>query len=202
MNAAPYPLHWPTGWPRTPAHQRKRASFKSKDERGWMKELNALQATERLESELSLLRARDPLLSTNRELRLDGRPRSDKGEPADPGAAIYFSLKGKSIVLACDKWDRVADNIAALAKHIEALRGIDRWGVGTAEQAFAGYQALPAPDPWWVVLGVAPGATFAELEAAYRRAAKVAHPDAGGSRAAWDRLQLAYAQAQTEGGRA
>jgi hypothetical protein len=58
---------------------------------------------------------------------------------------VYFKLHGKDRVLACDKWDRVADNIAAIAAHIDAIRRQDRYGVGTIDQAFAGYSALPPP---------------------------------------------------------
>lgn len=72
----------------------------------------------------------------------------------DRGAAVYFEMKGKPVSLACDKWNRVEDNIWAIAKHIEALRGQQRWGVGSIEQAFRGYTALPAigessASEWW-----------------------------------------------------
>lgn len=191
-----YPLHWPTGWPR--ATQRKTASFNAKRHNGRYVEtqkLTVADARERLSSELELLRVKSPVLSTNVELRLDGQPRSGQPEPRDPGAAVYFQIDGQPTALACDKWDRVADNIAALAKHIEALRGMDRWGVGTAKQAFAGYQALPAPEEWWQVLGVSESASKAEIEAAYRAKAKTAHPDmAGGSDAAMARLNAARDQ--------
>ncbi|WP_197535667.1 J domain-containing protein [Sphingobium sp. SYK-6] len=141
-----------------------------------------------------MLRAGYVTLSTNLETRLDGNPRSGQPEPQDPGAAVYFRLQGKDTVLACDKWDRVADNIAAIAKHIEALRGMDRWGVGTAAQAFAGYQALPAPEQWWQVLGVPVSATREQINAAYRSLAMKAHPDQGGSDAAMARLNAAREQ--------
>jgi hypothetical protein len=116
-----------------------------------MKSVTIAVARERLQREIDLLGGADAILSTNVELRLDGRPRSDRAEPPDAGVAFYFRLNGKPIVLACDKWDRVADNITAIAKHIEAMRGMDRWGVGNKAQAFAGYEALPAPEQWWQV---------------------------------------------------
>lgn len=186
-----YPLQWPSGWPR--ATQRKSAPFGQKGSSGRV-ELTVAAARERLAGELDLLKAGLPILSTNIELRIDGQPRSGQPEPRDPGAAVYFQLDRQPTVLACDKWDRVADNIAALAKHIEALRGIDRWGVGTAKQAFAGYQALPAPEQWWQVLGISERASRAEIEAAFRAKAKVAHPDHGGSHAAMARLNAAREQ--------
>lgn len=201
MTVDRFPLAWPSGWPRTAATARRAAKFNKKVDNGrWpeTKQLSVADATDRLQRELDLLRARYVTLSTNIELRLDGLPRSGQRDPGDPGAAVYFQLKAKPIALACDRWDRVADNIGALAKHIEALRGIDRWGVGTADQAFAGYQALPAPDPWWTVLGVDRAAPWPDVERAYRLVAKHAHPDTGGNRADWDRLQAALETARAE----
>jgi hypothetical protein len=169
-----FPLQWPAGWPR--AERQSCAAFHSGG-----KPLSVHEARQRLIAELDRLYARYATLSTNVELRLDGLPYSGQKEPTDPGAAAYFQLQGKDIALACDKWDRVADNIAAIAKHIEALRGMDRWGVGTARQAFAGYEALPAPEPWWQILGLThPNATRAEIAIAYRRASNDAHPDKPG----------------------
>ena len=91
--------------------------------------------------------------------------------PDDPGVAVYFQLHDKERVLACDKWDTVADNIAAIAAHIDGIRRQDRYGVGTIDQAFAGYSALPPPGgtsrptrPWHEVLGVNRFATPEEAE--------------------------------------
>lgn len=164
-----FPLQWPAGWPR--AKYRQRAVFGKFSSRGWKEQATVANGRERLSGELDRLGARYSVLSTNLELRLDGLPRSNQAEPYDPGVAVYFQLEGKPIALACDKWDRVADNIIALAKHIEALRGMDRWGVGTAAQAFAGYEALPAPDPWWKTLGLTgPTRSEREIKDAYRKA--------------------------------
>jgi hypothetical protein len=148
--------------------------------------LTVADARNRLDLELQRLGARDVLLSTNVQVRLDGLPRSGQGEPADAGAAVYFTLKGKPRCLACDRWNRVADNIAAIAAHVYAIRAVDRYGVGTLDQAFAGYAQLPpAPgqdgDPWWTVLNVSPNASRDDVEAAYRDLAKKNHPDVGGS---------------------
>lgn len=169
-----YPLSWPAGWKRT--SYRTRAIFKSDG-----REVTIAIARKRLADQLDLLRANNVILSTNVELRADGQPRSDRRPPVDPGVAVYFDLKRRPTVLACDKWDRVADNIVALAKHIEAMRGMDRWGVGTLEQAFTGYQALPAPDPWWKTLGLSgPTRSREDIGAAYRKASAAAHPDRPG----------------------
>jgi len=192
-----HPLAWPLGWARTPARDRKRAEFRKmvnavdrqtgqvvRTERGRAMSERALtlhDALARLERELRLLEAADEILSTNIRVGLNGVPRSGQAEPEDPGAAVYFQLAGKATCLACDRWDRVADNVAAIAQHIDALRRIDRYGVGTRDQAFAGYAQLgPAPVEWWLLLEVKPSATLDQVDDAFRRLSRIHHPDVGG----------------------
>lgn len=210
-NATRYPLTWPANWKRTPAHQRSRATFSrgsvQRDATGarlpsTKRQLTVADAIQRLSGELARLGATHEVLSTNVQTRLDGLPRSGQSEPTDPGAAVYFRLKGQARCLACDRWQRVADNIAAIAQHIDALRRIDRYGVGTLEQAFAGYAALPpqASHDWRIVLGFAAGAaiTRAMVDDAFRTRARSAHPDTGGSHDAMARLSEARAAAYAE----
>ena len=175
-----FPLEWPLGWKRTPAHRRTASSFSTT--RTVDKRMTVALATDRLQGELDRLGARHATLSTNVSLRLDGRPRSDEN-PADPGAAIYFSFRGKATVLACDRYKGVSENIAAIAAHIDALRRIERYGVGTIEQALAGYKALPADTAadWRMVFGIPAGLAGAalreQLEKNYRALARERHPD-------------------------
>lgn len=123
----------------------------------------------------------------------------NRGEPSDPGAALFFTYQGEPVALACDRWNRVADNIAALAKHIEAMRGMDRWGVGTVKQLFTGYVALPAPEQWWNVLDVDRNADRKTVRVAFIRASEKAHPDKpGGGSAAMMRVNLAWDAAQRD----
>lgn len=176
-DAQRFPLSWPAGWPRTPNHQRRRAAFKHHGG-----QLSVAVAITRLQAEVERLGAQGALLSTNLQPRLDGLPYSNQPEPNDRGVACYFKLKGQPRVLACDKWDRVADNIAAIAQHIDALRRIDRYGVGTLEQAFAGYKALAAnASPWWQILEFEN--RVSDIQAVERRYVELAqrhHPDKGG----------------------
>lgn len=196
-----YPLQWPEGRART--RVRKEAKWRDAGRR-----LTWTTAFTRLREQLNLMtpvgrprRVFGAELTTNIRFTLAGaRDKSvSRLEPTDPGAALYFELDAKPHVLACDRWDTVYDNVAAIAAHIEALRGQERWGVADLAQAFAGHVALPRPDPWWVVLGVASAAAAADVRAAYRQRARTAHPDTGGDRAEWDRLQTAYEQAAAEG---
>lgn len=181
-----FPLAWPTGWPRS--RFRTRANFgkvrsKTSGSMTWQSkgELTLAEARDRLIRELGLLGAVNEILSTNLTLRLDGLPKGGQAQPGDPGAAVYFDFAGRPTVLACDKWDRIEDNIAALAKHIEAMRGMDRWGVGSVEQAFTGYAALPAPDPWWQILGLdGPTRSANAIREAWASKSRAAHPDRPG----------------------
>lgn len=152
--------------------------------------LTIAEAIERLEGELRRLGAVDPILSSNLRPKLDGSPTSKQAEPEDPGVAIYFTLEGDERVLAVDCWDRCADNIAALAGHIDTMRAQHRYGVGSLKLAFSAY-ALPAHGrDWRDVLGFPTGWPHkaldnADLEsvviAAFRKKAKEIHPDSGGT---------------------
>lgn len=183
-----YPVAWPSG--RTKTSTRQSAKWRSDGRR-----LLFDDAVRRLRQQTSMIssgsryyRCLEMTLSTNFELRADGRPRRGRGTPSDPSVAFYFELDDQPHVLACDRWDTVPDNIAAIAAHIEALRGQERWGVSTMKQAFAGHVALPAPEQWWQVLGLAPNATVEEIESSFRTKAKTDHPDQGGSNANMARL--------------
>lgn len=196
--AMAYPLDWPFARPRTLS--RKAALF-----RDGGRALTMTAARRRLREQVEAMtkrgqnwRVRNMQLSTNIRFTASGTRDQNvsRREPDDPGVAFYFTLDGKPHVLACDRWDTVYDNIAAIAAHIEALRGQERWGVADLQQAFAGHVALPAPDPWWTVLDVPRSASAADIHAAYRKKAQTAHPNAGGDRAAWDRLSAAYEAAK------
>lgn len=185
------PLAWPASWPRVTRRMRARFAGHSM-ERG----------IRQVYRELRLMEVPDwnVIISSNVELRLDGLPRSNRRPPSDPGVAVYFRLDGEPHVLACDKWDKPEHNLWAIAKHIEALRAQDRWGVGTLKQAFTGYKALPAPGddgPWWAVLGFEhEPETLEQAHAQYRRLSIKAHPDSGGTEAEFKALNEAYAAAQ------
>lgn len=150
------------------------------------------RARQELEDEISRLGGRYVILSTNIELRRDGKPYAGQKEPIDSGVAAYFERLGKQMVFACDKWDRVRDNMRAIQKTIEAIRGIERWGASDLlERALTAFEALPAPKNHWDILGVRRGATADEISTAFRAKAMKAHPDAGGSTAEMAELNAA-----------
>lgn len=182
-----YPLAWPLGWERTRRAEQQRSRWSRRDSStgpGYYSPLRPLtvsQALGRLLEEFGRLgrSVRDSVVvSSNIRTRLDGLPYSNTSEPADPGVAVYFTLRGKPRCLACDRYRTVSGNIAAIAAHVEAIRAIERYGVGTIDQAFAGYVAIPersSGGTWADVLGSPE--TLDACRAAYRRLALERHPD-------------------------
>lgn len=186
-----YPLVWPEGYNRSDRR------IDSRFARG----LTVSMATNNLEVELNLLKAKDPILSTNVPQKLGGGPRSGIN-PDDPGVAVYFKRKDKNVVLACDKYKRVQDNIHAIERTIMSLRQIDRDGVSDfLERAFTGFTAIaenagPSNAAWWVILEVSENCTLEEAEKAWKKQCMEYHPDKGNDsgfiyavNAAWDRAK-------------
>ncbi|HEY0341115.1 MAG TPA: hypothetical protein VGC34_09940 [Steroidobacteraceae bacterium] len=198
-----YPLNWPKGWTRTPPAMRQPPRFSSAagsvvESRPGRVEIKLKDAHARLERELRMLLEdgfdeADAVLSSNIQPS-HGRPAS----PDDPGAAVFFKFGGRPIVLACDRWTTVAGNVAAISRHLGAMRGMTRWGVGSFEQAFTGYRALPPPDDplWQEVLGN-PN-TLDEAELFYSNAIVKVHPNRhdGGDADLAARLTAAIADAR------
>src|SRR4051812_41972149 len=90
-----FPLVWPAHRPRSKS--RKPGKFTYRGDDGLQKDITVARAMDRLEDEVRRLDGVNTLLSTNLDTRLDGRPRSDRGEPDDPGVCLYFTLNGKPI---------------------------------------------------------------------------------------------------------
>lgn len=152
-----------------------------------------------------MLRASDVIVSSNLVLGIRGEPLANQAEPRDPGAAVYFKLKGKDRVLACDRWNRTASNLAAIAAHINAIRAVDRYGVGTLDQAFAGYDRLPAPGadnrPAWrhiFKFGDTAPVTVADVQARYRSLAKEIADGGGDTHGAMVAINVARDMALAE----
>lgn len=211
MNDAPiprYPLEWPLGWKRTPSYQRKRANFGKRvaSQPGgyrYKESLSVGDGMSRLLGELRRMGVGRITLSSNLRIKTDGLPYSQQAKQLDdPGVAVYFSLRGKALVLACDRWSSAADNMAAIAGHIEGVRASERYGVGTIEQAFAGYKSLPADTAanWRVVLGFPRESqpSRAQIDTAYKALAREKHPDVGGDDASMAHLNRARDYAYAE----
>lgn len=181
-----YPLQWPAGRPRTHSYRRTRSKF----------DTTFAVSRDELFRELKRLGARSVVLSTNIELRQDGLPYANRRQPDDVGVAVYFMHKNRQVCFACDRWDRIEDNIRAVCKTVEAIRGIERWGTGDmVEAAFTGFAALPPNPhkrPWQDVLGVSSFATTERVRDAYRQLVMQHHPDRGGDTAKMAEINAAW----------
>lgn len=199
-----YPLAWPHGWPRTPRHQKKRGNF-STQSGSYNRPVTIREATERVTDELDRMKVTGVVISTNLAVRNDGLPRSGQRAPDDPGVAVYFirSGSGRREVIPCDRYDDVAQNLAAVAATIAALRALDRHGTGIMERAFTGFAAIEdhsqKPKPWWIVLGVPLEAQAFQVVEAYHRRRAATHPDRGGSDDDFNEVQAAWEQYKSRG---
>lgn len=204
-----FPLQWPAGWKRTPLSSRTRARF-GKASSGYggytsRGELTVAQATDRVLGELRRMGVRDYnlVISSNLQLRLDGLPRSGQREPEDPGVAVYWrdsTQDGHPMrCMAVDRYDRVADNLAAIAATLDAMRAIERHGgAEVLNRAFTGFTALPGAgdsEHWSDVLGIPATASRDEIDSAYRRLRSQHHPDRGGDADQFHRITKAYEEA-------
>lgn len=206
----PFPLQWPESWPRTPHFRRKRSMFSPR-------------FTEDRDDVLHWLEKRGSrvVITSNLPTRQDGRPYYATTD--DPGIAVWWVEKGQERVVACDCWLRADENMRAIAKTLDAMRGLDRWGANEmAERAFAGFAALPPgnlngayahgdvpegyrPLTWRQIFDVtafetlAPSDLLAIVKSRYRALVKTAHPDfAGGGHERTAELNDALAAAEKE----
>lgn len=196
-----YPLAWPDGWPRTPAanqvdaqHQFKRPDKqKGYGTKPWTFAAARLALIEEI---FRLSNLQSAVVSSNWPLDRKGHARADARRPPDQGIAIYFTRGGKQFALACDRYVRAEENMRSLTLALDAMRQLERHGGGVMmEKAFAGFVALPAPPSCWEVLGLTPTADTQDVQDAFRRMARSAHPDAGGSTAVMAALNSARDEA-------
>lgn len=176
-----YPLAWPDGWPRTRLPQNARF------------DTTLAQAIHNVEDEVRRLGGKNLILSSN----MAGLSRA---QPKDRGVAAYFTLDGESRCVPCDAWNAVEDNVQAIAKTLNALRGIERWGAKELlRAAFRGFTALEhQPSGWREVLGLRGDVATGEVHDAYRRLAAKHHPDRGGDAATMARINRARDEALKE----
>jgi hypothetical protein len=207
-----YPLAWPAGWKRTAAVARQDAKFSRLDKR-----LTVADGLGRVLAELGRLGVLEDfvIVSTNVETRLDGMPRSGQPEPKDSGVSVYWQKGGPrgghaTRCMAVDRYQRVADNLAAVAATLDAMRAIERHGgAAILDRAFTGFTALPPPivasmkRDWQVVLELQGllRPTETDVQKAYRRLAAKHHPDRGGKVGAMSEINAARDEALQEVGR-
>lgn len=182
MSAQAYPLHWPGHIPRF--SPREKGAFKSS--------LPAALGNVRD----SLRRFAQDSGKDIEHLVISSNVTLGEQRPDDPGVAVWFSWDGISVCIPVDRYSTVEANLQAIHHVLEARRTEMRHGtLALVRASFSGFVALPdmTSTSWWVVLGVAQDASRAEVQAAYKLARGVTHPDRpSGSAEAFARVTEAW----------
>jgi hypothetical protein len=182
------PLQWPAGRPRT---ARPRFSqFKA-----------TLQEAERgVYYQLEMLGAEEVIITSNLRAGRGGIP-STRQTAEDTGIAVYFNYNGERHCMAIDRYMYFWENMRAIEKSLEAIRGLERWGgAEIVKTSLGGFKELPANAiitapagrAWYDILEVQPTASREVVEGAYKRLLHKVHPDKGGNDAAFMELQNAW----------
>lgn len=159
---------------------------------------------ELLETELRHLGVTGPVVVRidvrDGHIRRDGMLRAD-ARTNSPAVAMSFDSRHGPLTYATDAYDHWQANVHAITLALTALRAVNRYGVGTTGEQYAGWRAIEGPRPdfrtvdaaldWLRAqpdIGTTDGLSPAAL---LRRAAMVMHPDVDPDKSRWDRFQQA-----------
>lgn len=166
---APYPIAWPPDRLRIARQNREPDRYGVNTTNAAIDTVDA--EVKRWRGQTRAVRLTSWELTTNLSVRT-------KGDPDDPAAALWFILAGKDIttgqqlmVLACDRFRKLAQNIRAISLTMERLRLVDDIGAYSLVAAVEGAKALPPPDKvidWREVLGLGPSPTLTMANGVYR----------------------------------
>lgn len=122
------------------------------------------------------------------DIRMDGWPRSNARQPTHPGVEISFTTpNGNRLVYATDSCEDWQHNVRSIALGLEALRAVDRYGITSQGEQYAGFKQLAA--------GSSRGEDLVHQHGSVTAALKATHPDRGGDREDFEAVQ-AYRQEQ------
>jgi hypothetical protein len=103
-----------------------------------------------------------------------------------PGVEVSFELEtGQRLIFHTDAYATLTHNLRAVAMGLEALRGVDRYGITSGSEQYAGFAQLTAGGP-----DQDRGRRLVESHGTIAKALKATHPDHGG-----DSQQFADVQA-------
>lgn len=170
-------------WPGKQTVNRRYSQFSAPESASW----------DLLKRELRQLGARNIILQIalrEDQLRIDGWPKAT-ARPAHPGLIVSFDSKHGPLNYACDTFHRFSDNLRGIAKGLEALRLVERYGIAKSGEQYAGYRALAAGPAREgdAEHGRRLIATFGGVAAAL----KATHPDTGGEAKDFEDVQAARA---------
>ncbi|WP_231183094.1 J domain-containing protein [Haladaptatus sp. DYF46] len=164
-----------------------------------------------LETELGRVGVDDWRLSTAAQhQKRNPRYPYANASPTDPGAVVRWTMEGDQYAVACDAYSRLRDNVRTLYLYLREKRKMEQRPVETGESEFANARLPPADEgatqgavvarqPPHVLLDVAPDAPANVVKAAARQKLKEHHPDRGGDREMFKRVQDAKEAMLSEG---
>lgn len=113
-------------------------------------------------------------------LKAEGR-----GRERHPGAEVSFSTPdGRRLVFHTDAYKELRQNIRAIAAGLEALRAVDRYGITSTAEQYAGFAQLTAGGP-----DATRGQMLVDRAGGVRQALMEHHPDHGGDAKAFADVQ-------------
>jgi len=184
-------IDWPAGWERTDDYHRQSGSkFQA----------SLADTTSEIAAEMDRMGVDEWRASTGSGgayTKSNGLPKHT-ANPDDPGFVLRWSKDEEQFAVACDKYRRLRDNARAVYLWVHETRMRSNRPVQTGEDEFAAARlpsgeddAVAADPPPHEVLEVAEDAPEAIVEGAYRAKVQDVHPDKGGSREAFERVQRA-----------
>ncbi|RBO73500.1 molecular chaperone DnaJ [Microbacterium sp. H6] len=144
--------------------------------------------------------------------RADGRPYAN-AKPEHPGVIFSIDAPFGHLSYPCDTYPQWQDNLRAIAKTLEALRMVERYGVSKRSEQYRGFLAIEATatpagfanlDEAWTFLcrlveSEGTVLNVATARVVLRNAQRATHPDHGGDAAIFQRVTLAEAKLRAEG---
>lgn len=147
-----------------------------------------------LKRELKMLQARNIVIQLalrENQIRNDGWPYAS-ARPAHPGIIIAFDSRYGPLKYATDKFHTFAENLRGLAKSLEALRMVDRYGVTKSGEQYKGWKELasgPSSEG-----DSERGRSLIEKHGSVAAALMATHPDHEGDREDYEAVQAARAE--------
>ena len=185
-------IDWPAGWGRTPSAEREQTTKFG---------ASLASSCSAIETEMSRMHVdhfRASTASGGSYVRKNGLPKHN-ANPDDPGFVLRWTDDGEQFAIACDHYADLRDNVRSVYLWINETRLRSQRPVTTGDAEFAAArlpsgdneEAVVATAAPHEVLEVAPDASDAVVEAAYREQVKSAHPDQGGDPASLERVKNA-----------
>lgn len=139
---------------------------------------------ELLARELVMLDARAIVIELDirtQDWRIDGLPRAN-AVANSPAVRVTFTSKWGPLRYETAEYQHWQDNVRAIAKSMEALRMVDRYGVSKRGEQYRGWKALPTgTDPADAIATPEIAREFlAQWGGDWKAAVKDTHPDVGG----------------------